>query len=115
MMWFLRRGVFRVPSDPLGSRSLDTAIGGDFQQREKRRSRNEHEPSLQGSASAGQERSELEGRALDLFLTRAAAETELEILEDEPDWKDGLRVVPIELDVRPCRRIKKAARAFHAA
>jgi hypothetical protein len=35
-----------------------------------------------------------------------------EILEDEPDWKDVLRVVPIELDVGPCRRIKKAARAF---
>jgi hypothetical protein len=34
---------------------------------------------------------------LDLFLTREAAEAELrEILEDEPDWKDVLRVVPIE-------------------
>jgi hypothetical protein len=34
-------------------------------------------------------------------MTRAreAAEAELrEILEDEPDWKDVLRVVPIELD-----------------
>jgi hypothetical protein len=35
---------------------------------------------------------------LDLFLTREAAETELrEILEDEPDWKDVLRVVPNSL------------------
>jgi hypothetical protein len=38
---------------------------------------------------------------LDLFLTCEAAEAELgEILEDEPDWKDVLRVVPIELDGR---------------
>ena len=38
---------------------------------------------------------------LDLFLTREAAETELrEILLDEPDWKDVLRVIPIELDER---------------
>jgi hypothetical protein len=38
---------------------------------------------------------------LDLFLSREAAEAELrEILEDEPDWKDVLRVVPIELDGR---------------
>jgi hypothetical protein len=38
---------------------------------------------------------------LDLFLTREAAEAELrEILQDEPDWKDVLRVVPIELDGR---------------
>ena len=38
---------------------------------------------------------------LDLFLTREAAETELrEILLDEPDWKDVLRVTPIELDER---------------
>ncbi len=38
---------------------------------------------------------------LDLFLTREAAEAELqEILVDEPDWKDVLRVVPIELDGR---------------
>ena len=38
---------------------------------------------------------------LDLFLTREAAETELrEILLDEPDWKDVLRVIPIELDGR---------------
>jgi hypothetical protein len=36
---------------------------------------------------------------LDLFLSREAAEAELsEILQDEPDWKDVLRVVPIELD-----------------
>jgi hypothetical protein len=38
---------------------------------------------------------------LDLFLTREAAEAELrEILGDEPDWRDVLRVVPIELDER---------------
>jgi hypothetical protein len=38
---------------------------------------------------------------LDPFLTREAAEAELrEILEDEPDWEDVLRVVPIELDGR---------------
>jgi hypothetical protein len=38
---------------------------------------------------------------LDLFLTREAAEAELrEILHDEPNWKDVLRVVPIELDGR---------------
>jgi hypothetical protein len=43
--------------------------------------------------------SELLHETLDLFLTREAAEAELrEILEDEPDWKDVLRVVPIELD-----------------
>jgi hypothetical protein len=38
---------------------------------------------------------------LDLFLTREAAEAELrEILEDEPEWVNVLRVVPIELDER---------------
>ena len=38
---------------------------------------------------------------LDLFLTREAAEAELrEILEDERDWKDVLRIVPIALDER---------------
>jgi hypothetical protein len=38
---------------------------------------------------------------LDLFLSREAAEAELlEILEDEPDCKNVLRVVPIELDER---------------
>jgi hypothetical protein len=38
---------------------------------------------------------------LDLFLTREAAEAELrEILGDEPDRRDVLRVVPIELDER---------------
>jgi hypothetical protein len=41
------------------------------------------------------------GETLDLFLTQEAAEDELrEILLDEPDWKDVLRVVPIELDGR---------------
>jgi hypothetical protein len=40
---------------------------------------------------------QIAGETLDLFLTREAAETELrEILEDEPDWNDMLRVVPIE-------------------
>jgi len=44
---------------------------------------------------------QLAGETLDLFLTQEAAEAELrEILEDEPDWKDVLRVVPIELDGR---------------
>jgi hypothetical protein len=34
-------------------------------------------------------------------LTEQAAEAELrEILEDEPDWKDVLGIVPIELDGR---------------
>jgi hypothetical protein len=38
---------------------------------------------------------------LDLFLSREAAEAELrEILHDEPDWKDVLRVVSIDLDDR---------------
>ena len=37
------------------------------------------------------------GETLDLFLTQDAAEAELrEILEDEPDWVNVLRVVPIE-------------------
>ena len=37
----------------------------------------------------------------DLFLTQEAAEAELrEILEDEPEWVNVLRVVPIELDER---------------
>ena len=38
---------------------------------------------------------------LDLFLTQEAAEAELrEILEDEPEWVNVLRVVPIEFDGR---------------
>lgn len=38
---------------------------------------------------------------LDVFLSREAAETELrEILQDEPDWRNVLSVVPIELDER---------------
>jgi hypothetical protein len=38
---------------------------------------------------------------LDLFVTQEAAEAELrEILEDEPEWVNVLRVVPIELDGR---------------
>jgi hypothetical protein len=38
---------------------------------------------------------------LDLFVTREAAEAELrEILEDEPEWGNVLRVVPIGLDGR---------------
>jgi hypothetical protein len=45
--------------------------------------------------------SQLLHETLDLFLTREAAEAELrEILLDEPDWRDVLRVVPIELDER---------------
>lgn len=45
--------------------------------------------------------SEMLHETLDLFLTREAAEAELrEILHDEPDWKEVLRVVPIELDGR---------------
>jgi len=38
---------------------------------------------------------------LDLFLTGEAPETELQaILEDEPEWVNVVRVVPIELDAR---------------
>jgi hypothetical protein len=38
---------------------------------------------------------------LDLFLSKQAAETELrEILEDEPEWVNVPRVVPIEFDER---------------
>ena len=41
------------------------------------------------------------GETLDLFLTQEAAESQLrEIREDEPDWVNVLRVVPIELDGR---------------
>jgi hypothetical protein len=41
------------------------------------------------------------GETLDLFLAGEAAEAELrEILQDEPDWKDVLQLVPIELDER---------------
>jgi hypothetical protein len=45
--------------------------------------------------------SQLISETLDLFLTREAAEAELrEIVEDEPEWVNVLRVVPIELDGR---------------
>ena len=45
--------------------------------------------------------SRLVSETLDLFLTREAAEEELgEILEDEPEWVNVVRVVPIELDER---------------
>jgi hypothetical protein len=38
---------------------------------------------------------------LDLFVTQEVAEAELrEILEDEPEWVNVLRVVPIDLDGR---------------
>jgi hypothetical protein len=38
-------------------------------------------------------------RTLDLFVSREAAEAELaEILVDEPNSRDVLRVLPIELD-----------------
>jgi hypothetical protein len=44
---------------------------------------------------------QIAGETLDLFLTLEAAEAELrEILEDEPEWVNVLRVVPIELDGR---------------
>jgi hypothetical protein len=37
----------------------------------------------------------------DLFVTQEAADVELrEILEDEPEWANVLRVLPIELDGR---------------
>ena len=45
--------------------------------------------------------SRLVSETLNLFLTREAAEAELqEILVDEPEWVNVLRVVPIELDGR---------------
>lgn len=45
--------------------------------------------------------SHIPDETLDLFLTGEAAETELqEILEDEPEWVNVVRVVPIELDAR---------------
>jgi hypothetical protein len=45
--------------------------------------------------------SDMAGETLDLFLSREDAEAELdEILQDEPEWKDILSVVPIELDER---------------
>lgn len=45
--------------------------------------------------------SDMAGETLDLFLSREDAEAELDvILHDEPDWKDTLSVVPIELDER---------------
>jgi len=44
---------------------------------------------------------QIASETLDLFLTQEAAEAELrEILEDEPEWVNVLRVVPIELDGR---------------
>ena len=45
--------------------------------------------------------SHVHDETLDLFLNREAAEAELqEILEDEPEWVNVVRVVPIELDAR---------------
>jgi hypothetical protein len=45
--------------------------------------------------------SDMAGETLDLFLSREDAEAELDvILHDEPDWKDILSVVSIELDER---------------
>jgi hypothetical protein len=45
--------------------------------------------------------SDIAGETLDLFISREDAEAELaEILHDEPDWKDILSVMPIELDER---------------
>lgn len=53
---------------------------------------------------------------VDLFLTREAAEAELrEILQDEPDWKDALCVVPIELDGRTCRQTESPPGAARKA
>jgi hypothetical protein len=44
---------------------------------------------------------QIAGETLDLLLSREAAEDELrEVLEDEPEWVNVLRVVPIELDER---------------
>jgi hypothetical protein len=49
--------------------------------------------------------SHVPGETLDLFLTREAAEAErAEILEDEPEWVNVLRVVPIELDGQQAHR-----------
>ncbi|HET7049647.1 MAG TPA: hypothetical protein VFI54_15390 [Solirubrobacteraceae bacterium] len=46
------------------------------------------------------------------FATREAAEAELrEILHDEPDWKDVVRVVPIELAGRNVSENVGAGRA----
>ena len=45
--------------------------------------------------------SQIHGETLDLFLSKEATERELrELLLDEPDWKDVLRVAPIELDAQ---------------
>jgi hypothetical protein len=45
--------------------------------------------------------SHVPSETLDLFVTQEAAEAELrEILEDEPEWVNVLRVAPIELDGR---------------
>ena len=45
--------------------------------------------------------SHIPDETLDLFLTGKAPETELQaILEDEPEWVNVVRVVPIELDAR---------------
>ncbi len=45
--------------------------------------------------------SQLPNETLDLFVSRQAAEAELlEILEDEPEWVNVLRIVSIELDER---------------
>jgi hypothetical protein len=46
-------------------------------------------------------RSHVPDETFDVFLTQEAAEAELrEILEDEPEWVNVLRVVPIKLDGR---------------
>jgi hypothetical protein len=45
--------------------------------------------------------SQLLHETLDLFVTREAAEDELrEILEDEPEWVNVLRVEPVQLDAQ---------------
>ncbi len=46
-------------------------------------------------------RSHVPSETLDLFVTQEAAEAELrEILVDEPEWVNVLRVLPIEFDGR---------------
>ena len=45
--------------------------------------------------------SQLSDETLDLFLTREAAEAApTEILRDEPDWMDVLRIEPLLLDAQ---------------
>jgi hypothetical protein len=53
------------------------------------------------SLPANLKHSKVSSATLDVFLTHEAAEAQLdEILEDEPEWVNVLRVVPVELDGR---------------